>query len=608
MNKILHITFLCLLCYTVSAQEYNSAERRNPESIKKRPVSSDISTLSGISSSIFKYVNFNPVRIIYDKHKNVLYLATTSGDIYELPILSGGLPGSETLLISSSEHSINHLQGLEFHNNVFYLVGNENFSSTSDGRGRVQKCILNPDNSHTWVSMVTTDIYPSSGTLYDHAFAGVCLSKNKDTLFVSSGSRTDHGEVKNSGSYAGLREVPLTAKIFGFPVTIANLLLQNNASFINSSGFLYADGTRNEFDMAINGKGHLIGLENSGDRDDPEELNWLRKGKHYGFPWRMGGNDTPMQYTPYDASMDRLVPADALTRGIFYNDPAYPPRPSGVTFVEPIKNYGPDANWLRNPSTGFMYQGAEVSTFTSHRSPLGLVFDNDSTMAGKFLGNGFMFGYSYAGDIWSGYLPTEDGGGDLCHLELKYVEGTQNYQLHTTRIATGFGNMTDATLHENVIYATEYQGAIWKVTLPALQIPVSDFSYSPRNDCAGSFAFSNLSNLDAVSFHWDFGDGTYSSDRSPVHQYNTSGTYSVKLTAINPKGFNQKTINIGGVDVNINHTSGISSGEYKSNGYINSAINLPNNVKYRAAKGILLNPGFQVGTHETFEAKIAGCN
>ncbi|GAB5409195.1 MAG: hypothetical protein BalsKO_15600 [Balneolaceae bacterium] len=37
----------------------------------------------------------------------------------------------------------------------------------------------------------------------------------------------------------------------------------------------------------------FFGTENAGDRDDSEELNWLQQGKHYGFPWVIGGNETP---------------------------------------------------------------------------------------------------------------------------------------------------------------------------------------------------------------------------------------------------------------------------------------------------------------------------
>ena len=51
----------------------------------------------------------------------------------------------------------------------------------------------------------------------------------------------------------------------------------------------------------------------------------------------------------------------------------------------------------------------------------------------------------------------------------------------------------------------------------------------------GEFQFSNASNF-ANSFLWDFGDGTTSNELNPSHQYATSGTYTVILTAFNDCG------------------------------------------------------------------------
>jgi hypothetical protein len=41
---------------------------------------------------------------------------------------------------------------------------------------------------------------------------------------------------------------------------------------------------------------------------------------------------------------------------------------------------------------------------------------------------------------------------------------------------------------------------------------------------------------DAVEFEWDFGDGTTSTLKHPVHAFTGSGSYIVKLTAISKKG------------------------------------------------------------------------
>lgn len=61
----------------------------------------------------------------------------------------------------------------------------------------------------------------------------------------------------------------------------------------------------------------------------------------------------------------------------------------------------------------------------------------------------------------------------------------------------------------------------------------SDFvAFSPENcKIPAEVSFRNLSNYNAITYVWDFGDGDTSSQRNPVHTYNKAGTYTVKLTA-----------------------------------------------------------------------------
>jgi PKD repeat protein len=47
-------------------------------------------------------------------------------------------------------------------------------------------------------------------------------------------------------------------------------------------------------------------------------------------------------------------------------------------------------------------------------------------------------------------------------------------------------------------------------------------------------AFTNISS-DGVTYKWDFGDGSSSTDESPTHKFNVAGTYSVILTAYSKK-------------------------------------------------------------------------
>jgi len=66
--------------------------------------------------------------------------------------------------------------------------------------------------------------------------------------------------------------------------------------------------------------------------------------------------------------------------------------------------------------------------------------------------------------------------------------------------------------------------------------PVADFSA----EVAGlSVTFTDLStdpDGSIISWYWEFGDGSISLDRSPVHTYEISGTYSVTLTVVDNYG------------------------------------------------------------------------
>jgi hypothetical protein len=205
-----------------------------------------------------------------------------------------------------------------------------------------------------------------------------------------------------------------------------------------------------------------------------EELNWLRRGGNYGFPWRIGGTDNPQQFPNYDPAKDLLLSPkfNAVQRGYFRNDPTFPARPTG-NLIEPIPNLGPDADNFRDPVDGKVKDasvlGQPFSSFTSHRSPLGLVFDTLGTLSPEFNRDGFMLSFT-TGDPTGETLPGpfKDSGQDLLHLNLTKV-GNTNYRFNATRIVEGFTNPIDAAIIGNKIYVLEYGGnqGIWEITMPA---------------------------------------------------------------------------------------------------------------------------------------------
>ncbi len=68
------------------------------------------------------------------------------------------------------------------------------------------------------------------------------------------------------------------------------------------------------------------------------------------------------------------------------------------------------------------------------------------------------------------------------------------------------------------------------------------FSYSPANPVVGQdVQFSNASTGSITSYSWNFGDGSSSTLKDPVHKYSSAGNFTVTLTATNAKGSKSKS-------------------------------------------------------------------
>ena len=300
----------------------------------------------------------------------------------------------------------------------------------------------------------------------------IVVSPDGEWLIVNHGSRTEHGEVRDDGMAApGLREIPLTSAIFRIPASATDVLLPNDEAALRASGYLFADGVRNMFDLAYDGAGRLYGVENSGDRDDADELNRLQEGNHYGFPWRMGSNDNPQQFPGYVPEADLLLNplASSIQFGAFYDDPTYPPIPTGVTFTDPVVNVGPDADFYRDGSTGDIRRGhltdQPTSTFTPHRSPLGLTFDVAGSLPAPFQDGGFTLAWTEGNPANPGasplLTPFGDDSPDLLHLHFVHPD-----TVSATRIVAGFDGPMDAVLFDRTMYIVEIgaSSGLWSVS------------------------------------------------------------------------------------------------------------------------------------------------
>ncbi|MGZ4116120.1 MAG: T9SS type A sorting domain-containing protein [Bacteroidia bacterium] len=455
---ILHLLFSTLILIPLAASAQTA-----PASLR-----------SDVSVQFVMNVSEKCARVAKDPISGNFFYITSIGNVFEIKNIDTA--PYDSLIYTAATHGIDFLQGMAFIDSSLFLIGNHLIDST-EYVGIVKKAVLQPSGARTWVNVLTTDPYPQSHTWYDHGFSGIVVSPDLNYLYISSGSRTDHGEEQNNyGLYPGMREVPLTSAIFKLPANAVNLVFHNDSTLL--SPYLYADGVRNSFDLAFDHAGNLFATENSGDRDDPDELNWIRQGKNYGFPWIMGGDNNPQQFPGYVPANDALLNhyCNAWLKGYYHNDTNFPSS-AGITFTPPVKNIGPDADRYREIS-GQVNDGSNsgnfINSFTPHRCPLGLSFDKNNLLASDLKGDGFLVSYTRGGDSTGldtyGYPGTIcDPGQDLLHIVLS-PDGSGEYQMQATTIANNFSNPVDTYMDLNFLYVIEYSysgnGRLFKVTLP----------------------------------------------------------------------------------------------------------------------------------------------
>jgi len=424
----------------------------------------------GITIEKFAAPQRGGVRINYDPATKTILYNTKRGDIYR--INENGK--SEELIATAEDHGITSLQGFRLQGDLMFLVGNIKSNGDKGTKGKVVRGTRQSDNKYQFELLAITEDYGRTATIYSHEFNGIAVGQEGQYIYVNSGARTDHGEVQdNDGEYPEAREVPLTACIFRLPADGKEILLKNDSSYLASNGYLFSDGIRNAFDLAVSQEGRLFGVSNSSDYDHPEEMNWLREGRHYGYPWEMGGVPNPQQFADWDPDPEKdpfINTVSFAHRGKqFRNDPDFPPKPANIKFVPPIQNHGPDANIYRDRETGIITDadttGATVGTFTSHRSPLGLFFDQDSILADPYRGDAFVLSWS-DGKTQPLMRPFSLLGADLLHLELTYEPDIDNYSVRSYRIIGDFQGPTDAVQVGEHIYVIENRGNIWKIKMP----------------------------------------------------------------------------------------------------------------------------------------------
>ena len=454
----------CQSSLTASAPPVSSPTTA-PTPFESQPIADGPVLLrTGITLRKVIEVGANNIRLVRNPADGDVYLLDSEGGIYRISDISATASREQ---IASLREIKGRPTGMAFGpDGTLYAVLNTTVDETKT-QVVIRKGVPNDQERFTWETLASSEPYPLSNTYYDHLYNGIVVSADGQWIYINGGSRTEHGEVEdNGGAFPDTRDVALTSKILRLPTDATELVLPNDESALTAQKLIFARGTRNAYDMAFAPNGDLFAVDNGPDADYPDELNWIREGLHYGFPWRFGTQDNPQQFPNYDPTKDLHLQSGfyATDNGLYHNDPGFPQPPDA--FTDPVVNLGPDAMKYRGDD-GKEYdayvKGESLSTFTPHRAPLGLVFVTDSELPAQWRSEGdalsaFLLSWGAAGGTLS------DKGQDLLHIQL--TKTGDNYEAITTQIARGFHNPIDAVLIENRLYVLDYggNGAIWELT------------------------------------------------------------------------------------------------------------------------------------------------
>ncbi len=122
-----------------------------------------------------------------------------------------------------------------------------------------------------------------------------------------------------------------------------------------------------------------------------------------------------------------------------------------------------------------------------------------------------------------------------------FGDGTNSTERNPIHNYTAPGIYTTSLTVSNTNGTLTRYAAITVIEKAAPVLPIANFSTNISEGYAPiSVQFTDLSK-NVTSWNWDFGDGTYSYEKNPLHTYNATGTYTVKLTATNSAGMDTET-------------------------------------------------------------------
>ncbi|MFK7922752.1 MAG: hypothetical protein AB8H47_12385 [Bacteroidia bacterium] len=399
-----------------------------------------------------------PVCLSQLPNGNLCY-SDLGGNIYEI------INGARQVLFTDTDHHLPYVSHMEAKGDKMYLCGSVIQAGDSVMLGFVMRGDL---NTGVWDTLAISEPYYIGLSFNDHRFSSLLISQDEEHVYVHCGSRTNSGEIQELPGIAGtlgLRWEAIRGKLFKLPTDQSETIyIPNDSTLLAASPYVHVEGLRHLFAMAWGTDSLLYGGSNSDRRDAPEGFYRLDAGEHYGYPWWIGGSLNPLQFASYDPNTDLLLPSGANNQGYYDTDPNFPAMPTGINYIQPYHNIGPDADLYRDPQTGVIKDASDEDTtltsFSGHRSPVGLIFDQAERLAYHLKGAGFMVSYSNNSRLLN------DDGHDLVQIDMLDGDTISVHQL-----ISGFRAPIDVMIKDSLLYVLDMgnsnrsQRAIYQINI-----------------------------------------------------------------------------------------------------------------------------------------------
>jgi len=206
-------------------------------------------------------------------------------------------------------------------------------------------------------------------------------------------------------------------------------------------------------------------------------------------------------------------------------------------------NFGDDSkSFLQNPTHKYSKAGTYTVSLTVKNAA-----GRNSVTKTKYITVTAKPVAAFSASPTSGKYPlkvkfTDKSTGTPTKWKWDFGDGTKSFHQNPTHKYSKAGKYTVTLKVTNAVGINTATKSKYITVTGTSQAPTADFWGWPLSGKAPlKVTFTETSKGSPTSWKWDFGDGKYSTEKSPTHTYSSAGTYTVKLIATNEAGSSTKS-------------------------------------------------------------------